>query len=338
MVHLENVSRRFTTLSAVRNVSLQIEGGTLVALLGPSGCGKTTLLRIIAGLECCDHGRIVIEGSDVTRRPVFDRGIGFVFQNYALFPHLTVRENVAFGLRVRKTPAARAGAIVEEMLDLVGLTAFGDRHPAQLSGGQRQRVALARALALEPKILLLDEPFAALDVHVRKELRTWLRDLHERTHVTTLLVTHDPEEALEVADRIALMNDGRIEQFGAPRDLYERPASLFAMRFLGPVSTLPVQSGQSVHARPHHVRVEPEAFPGSLKANVLRALQRGGSVHLDLRLEDGSPVAAEVALSQALERRMFESAALHVAAVEYCTFSAADAAPAPHLALETVCA
>ncbi|HEV3152613.1 MAG TPA: sulfate ABC transporter ATP-binding protein [Candidatus Baltobacteraceae bacterium] len=334
MVHIENVTRRFTTLSAVRNVTLRVESGSLVALLGPSGCGKTTLLRMIAGLEQCDAGRIVVEGKDVTRRPVTEREIGFVFQNYALFPHLNVRENVAFGLRVRRKSGPEIAARVDEMLELVGLSNFGDRHPAQLSGGQRQRVALARALALSPSILLLDEPFAALDVHVRKDLRTWLRSLHDKTHVTTLLVTHDPEEAMEIADHIALMRDGHIEQFGKPRDLYDEPSSLFAMRFLGPVSTLKSRHGQELHARPHHLRVEPSPFPGAHDAVLIRAQQRGGAMHFDLRLADGHQISAEVPLAFSQAHDLTSQSAVFVAPVEFRTFDIA-----PHsLTLETVCA
>lgn len=331
MVQIRNVSRRFSTLSAVRGVNLTLEPGKLVALLGPSGCGKTTLLRMIAGLECCDAGSIVVEGVDITRRPVTDRGIGFVFQNYALFPHLSVFENIAFGLRVRNKPVARIRERVAELLNLVSLDEFQERHPAQLSGGQRQRVALARALALEPSILLLDEPFAALDVHVRKELRTWLRALHDKTHVTTILVTHDPEEAMEIADDIALMNDGRIEQFGKPRDLYESPKSLFAMRFLGPVSTLQSTFGQEVHVRPHHLRVETEPFHGALHVSLVRAIQRGGSVHLDLRTPDGNELSAEVPVADSRTKKLDATTTLYIAPLEFTTFENSRA-------METVCA
>ena len=317
MVEIENVTRRFTALSAVRGVSLRVEGGNLVALLGPSGCGKTTLLRMIAGLERCDEGRILINGRDVTRTPVYSREIGFVFQNYALFPHLTVYENVAFGLRVRKKRHAEIRTRVHEMLDLVNLHGFAQRLPAQLSGGQRQRVALARALSVEPAILLLDEPFAALDVHVRKELRSWLRGLHSKTHVTTLIVTHDPEEAMEIADEIALMNDGHIEQFGRPRDLYERPVNVFAMRFLGPVSTFPSSNGEPLHLRPHQFRMQAGAFAGSVPASVLHTTQRGATVQFDLKTSGGHEFGVEIPLSDA--RALLDATTLHVAPLEYTT-------------------
>lgn len=333
MVEIRHVTRRFTTLSAVRNVSLHLESGKLVALLGPSGCGKTTLLRTIAGLEPCDTGSIMIDGVDVTRRPAWDRHIGFVFQSYALFPHLTARENIAFGLRVRKHSGDRIRKRVDEMLDLVGLSAFGERHPAQLSGGQRQRIALARALAVEPTILLLDEPFAALDVHVRKDLRTWLRALHDKTHVTTILVTHDPEEAMEIADRIALMNEGEIEQVGAPRDLYERPQSLFAMRFLGPVSSLPSPSGE-VHARPHHLCLRAVPFPTGIEVVVKRTMQRGASIHFELSLLDGKDVTAEVPLADPAALELALRSRLYIAPLEFKTFQSLHPAPA----LGVICA
>ena len=223
---------------ALDDVSLDIPTGSLTALLGPSGSGKSTLLRVIAGLETPDTGDVVISGQDVTDVPPQERGVGFVFQHYAAFKHMTVRDNVAFGLSIRKRPKAEIRKRVDELLHLVQLDGFAERYPSQLSGGQRQRMALARALAVEPEVLLLDEPFGALDARVRKELRAWLRRLHDEVHVTTVLVTHDQEEAMDVADRIVLMNHGKIEQVGKPRDLYEHPANEFVMSFVGPVNRL----------------------------------------------------------------------------------------------------
>src|SRR5215210_5304763 len=231
-----NVSKRFGDFVALDDVSVEAPAGSLVALLGPSGSGKSTLLRVIAGLESPDSGEIIISNEDKTRTPPQKRGVGFVFQHYAAFKHMTVFDNVAFGLRIRKRKKAEIENRVHELLDLVQLDGFSHRYPTQLSGGQRQRMALARALAVEPEVLLLDEPFGALDARVRAELREWLRRLHEEVHVTTVFVTHDQEEAMEVADQIAVMNDGVIEQVGGPRDLYEDPASEFVMSFVGPTT------------------------------------------------------------------------------------------------------
>jgi sulfate transport system ATP-binding protein len=239
-IEIRNVSKTFGDFQALRNVSLDIGSGELVALLGPSGCGKTTLLRIIAGLETADAGSILFSGADTTGVHVRERQVGFVFQHYALFRHMTVFENVAFGLRVKprkeRPGEAQIKAKVMELLKLVQLDWLADRFPAQLSGGQRQRIALARALAVEPKVLLLDEPFGALDAKVRKELRRWLRRLHDELHVTSIFVTHDQEEALEVADRVVLMNAGRIEQVGSPQEVWDQPASPFVYGFLGDVN------------------------------------------------------------------------------------------------------
>src|SRR5688572_17017337 len=236
MIEARGVTKRFGTFTALDDVSLVVEAGSLTALLGPSGSGKSTLLRVIAGLEQPDTGEIVISGEDATALAPQERGVGFVFQHYAAFKHMTVRDNVGFGLAVRKRPKAEIRARVDELLELVQLQPFGHRYPAQLSGGQRQRMALARALAVEPEVLLLDEPFGALDARVRAELREWLRRLHDEVHVTTVFVTHDQEEAMEVADRIVVLNHGRVEQDGPPRELYDRPANAFVMGFLGPVS------------------------------------------------------------------------------------------------------
>src|SRR5215204_6269401 len=231
---VQNATRRFGDFTALDEVSVEIPSGSLTALLGPSGSGKSTLLRVIAGLERPDAGTVEIDGRDATTLAPQRRGVGFVFQHYAAFKHMTVRENVAFGLKVARRPRAEIRARVDELLELVQLPGLADRYPAQLSGGQRQRMALARALAVEPQVLLLDEPFGALDARVRKELRAWLRRLHDEVHVTTVFVTHDQEEAMEVADRIVVMNAGRVEQVGKPLDLYEEPANEFVMSFIGP--------------------------------------------------------------------------------------------------------
>ena len=251
MITVTHADKSYGTFKALDDVSLDIPSGTLTALLGPSGSGKSTLLRAIAGLEDLDGGSVVIAGQDVTHLPPQRRGIGFVFQHYAAFKHLTVRDNVAFGLTIRKRPKAETTKRVDDLLEVVGLAGFQHRYPAQLSGGQRQRMALARALAVDPQVLLLDEPFGALDAKVRDDLRRWLRRLHDEVHVTTVLVTHDQEEALDVADRIAVLNAGRIEQVGSPDELYEQPANPFVMSFLGSVSRL---NGEI--ARPHDLRIE----------------------------------------------------------------------------------
>ena len=255
-IEIKNVSKNFGDFQALRDVSLQIESGELIALLGPSGCGKTTLLRIIAGLESSDAGSIYFSGEDTTAVHVRERGVGFVFQHYALFRHMTVFENVAFGLRMKpraqRPSEAQIRTKVHELLGLVQLDWLADRFPSQLSGGQRQRIALARALAVEPKVLLLDEPFGALDAKVRKELRRWLRRLHDELHVTSIFVTHDQEEALEVADRVVLMNGGVVEQVGSPQDVWDHPASPFVYGFLGDVNLF--------HGRAHEGEVHLEGL------------------------------------------------------------------------------
>ncbi|GAB4050629.1 sulfate/molybdate ABC transporter ATP-binding protein [Catellatospora paridis] len=263
-IEIVNVSKRFGDFVALDNVSVSIPSGQLTALLGPSGGGKSTLLRIIAGLETADSGRIEIEGVDATKLSPQKRNVGFVFQHYAAFKHLSVARNVAFGLEIRKRPKDEIRERVHELLNLVHLSQFADRLPSQLSGGQRQRMALARALAVQPTVLLLDEPFGALDAKVRKELRDWLRRLHDEVHVTTVFVTHDQEEALEVADEIVVINEGRVEQIGSPDELYDSPANDFVMRFLGPVTEL----GDRL-VRPHDLQLltgggEPDAVPGRI--------------------------------------------------------------------------
>ncbi len=278
------IAKRFGDFVALDNVSLNVESGRLTALLGPSGGGKSTLLRIIGGLEEPDSGSVVIDGVEATGVPAQRRNVGFVFQHYAAFKHLSVFRNVAFGLEIRKRSKADIRARVYELLELVHLEQFADRLPSQLSGGQRQRMALARALAIEPSVLLLDEPFGALDAMVRKELRDWLRRLHDTMHVTTLFVTHDQEEALEVSDELVVINHGRIEQVGSPSQLYDHPANNFVMGFLGPVTQL---GGQLV--RPHDIEVFTSATDGSVEASVTRLQRIGFEVRAELAAGGSEP-------------------------------------------------
>ena len=304
-IRVQDVSKRFGDFQALDRVSVDIESGSLVALLGPSGSGKSTLLRSIAGLESPDSGKISLMGEDATDRSVQDRKIGFVFQHYALFKHMTVRRNIAFGMEIRKMAGSRVKARTEELLDLVQLTGMGDRYPSQLSGGQRQRVALARALAVEPKVLLLDEPFGALDARVRKDLRAWLRRLHDEVHVTTVFVTHDQEEAMEVSDRIVVMNKGKVEQIGTPAQVYDHPASAFVMSFIGPVNVLPTSSKifqesgfDSAHPemflRPHDIEIALEAANNTVPARVARLIHLGWEIQTELELEDGQLMIANL--------------------------------------------
>jgi sulfate transport system ATP-binding protein len=282
-INVAKVSKHFDDVAVLKDVSLEIPSGSLTALLGPSGGGKTTLLRVIAGLEQPDEGRIEIEGAEATALPPQRRGVGFVFQHYAAFKHMTVEKNVGFGLSIRKRPKDEIRSRVRELLELVHLENFADRYPAQLSGGQRQRMALARALAVEPKVLLLDEPFGALDAQVRKELRAWLRRLHDQVHVTTVFVTHDQEEAMEVADEIVVVADGEVKQVGSPDELYERPASEFVMSFLGPVTQV---GGQLV--RPHDLELFAEPVGAGSQAVVERITRLGFEVRVDLALDGGA--------------------------------------------------
>jgi sulfate/thiosulfate transport system ATP-binding protein len=295
-IDVNDVSKHFGEFEALSNVSLEVAEGSLTALLGPSGSGKSTLLRIIAGLETPDSGTISIDGTEVTTARPQERGIGFVFQHYAAFAHMSVRDNVAFGLKIRKRPAKEIKERVDELLALVGLTAWGGQRPAQLSGGQRQRMALARALAVDPRVLLLDEPFGALDANVRAELRQWLRRLHDEQGVTTVLVTHDQEEAMEVADKLAVMNVGKIEQVGSPRDVYDQPASEFVMGFIGPVSKL---DGRLV--RPHDVTVSLTPQAEAIEATVLRVIHLGFEVRIELELPGGEIARAQLTRAQTEE-------------------------------------
>jgi sulfate transport system ATP-binding protein len=288
-----DVTKRFGEFVALGGVTVEVETGSLTALLGPSGSGKSTLLRVIAGLEQPDVGTVLLDGRDVTALPPQERGIGFVFQHYAAFKHMTVADNVAFGLTIRKRPKSEIKARVAELLELVQLSPFGDRYPAQLSGGQRQRMALARALAVEPSVLLLDEPFGALDARVRKELRLWLRRLHDEAKVTTVIVTHDQEEAMEVAERIVVMNEGHIEQEGGPRELYEAPASEFVMSFVGPVNRL-----DGALVRPHDVELALEPNGATEEAMVERVVHLGFEVRVELVRADGTPLWAQLTREQ----------------------------------------
>ena len=292
-IAVRSVTKRFGDFAALDNVSVAVAGGSLTALLGPSGSGKSTLLRVIAGLEQPDEGDVLILGERATGLPPQRRQVGFVFQHYAAFKHMTVGQNVAFGLKIRKRPKREIRNKVEELLDLVQLHGLADRYPQQLSGGQRQRMALARALAVDPKVLLLDEPFGALDARVRKELRAWLRRLHDDVHVTTVLVTHDQEEAMDVADRIVLMNEGRIEQTGKPRDLYEHPASEFVMGFVGPVNRM-----GNGFVRPHDLEVQLEPNGASQEATVERIVHLGFEVRVEMAL-DGASVSSQVTRAEA---------------------------------------
>jgi sulfate/thiosulfate transport system ATP-binding protein len=303
-IEVRDLHKAFGPTVVCDGLNLAVPTGELVALLGPSGSGKTTLLRMLAGLEVPDAGAVHFHGRDITGTDVRDRHVGFVFQHYALFNHLSVFENVAFGLRVRpratRPSSAQIHQRVDELLQLVQLQDLAGRYPAQLSGGQRQRVALARALAVQPQVLLLDEPFGALDAKVRKDLRRWLRRLHDEVHVTTLFVTHDQDEAMEVADRVVVMNQGRIEQVGAPDEVYDRPASAFVLQFLGDVNVLdhPDASRETVYVRPHELEVLGEATEGAWPATLSQTLTVGGATRIEFRRADG-PGHVDVELPRA---------------------------------------
>jgi sulfate transport system ATP-binding protein len=294
-IEVRNITKRFGDFVALEDVTVSLPTGQLTALLGPSGGGKSTLLRIIAGLDTADEGTINIEGTEATYLPARKRNVGFVFQHYAVFKHMSVAKNVAFGLEIRKRPKDEIAHRVDELLRLVHLQQFAHRLPSQLSGGQRQRMALARALAVEPKVLLLDEPFGALDAKVRKELREWLRRLHDEVHVTTVFVTHDQEEALEVSDEIVVINDGRVEQIGSPDDLYDSPANDFVMGFLGEVTTV---NGQRV--RPHDVDISVSPIlAGAAQGTISRVLRVGFQVRVNVLTDGGEEVSVELTKSHA---------------------------------------
>ena len=334
---VNNVTKRFGAFVAVNDVSLEVPDGALLALLGPSGCGKTTLLRIIAGLEVADAGQVIHHDQDVTQHSAQDRKVGFVFQHYALFRHMTIAENVGFGLRVRGVGKAERAERVDELLKLIRLESHSGHYPSQLSGGQRQRVALARALAAQPRVLLLDEPFGALDAKVRQELRQWLRRLHDEIHVTSLFVTHDQEEAFEVADRVVVMNHGKVEQAGTPAEVFEHPANAFVMDFLGNVNMFRgrVASGKavvpglelaypdypheeerdaSVFVRPHEMRIARERNgEASLAATILHVNPTGSMIKIQLRAIDfDALIKAEIPAERFAELALTPGEIVHV--------------------------
>jgi sulfate/thiosulfate transport system ATP-binding protein len=295
-IEARNVTKRFGAFVALEDVSVEVESGSLTALLGPSGSGKSTLLRVIAGLEQPESGQVLIGEEDVTNQPARARGVGMVFQHYAAFKHMTVWDNVAFGLTIRKRPKPEVAGRVHELLELVQLEGLAKRYPSQLSGGQRQRMALARALAVEPSVLLLDEPFGALDARVRKELRAWLRRLHDEVHVTTIIVTHDQEEAMEVAGQIVVLNAGRVEQVGSPRELYDEPANEFVMSFVGPVNRV-----GDTFVRPHDVEVRLEPEDGSTEAMVERVVHLGFEARVELVRDDGQHLLVQLTQEEAVQ-------------------------------------
>ena len=304
---VHSVTKRFGDYVALDDVSMEVRDGSLSALLGPSGSGKSTLLRVIAGLEAPDSGSVFLDGQDLTHAPVQRRGVGFVFQHYAAFKHMTVADNVAFGLSVRKRPKPEIEAKVAELLELVGLSHLGKRYPSQLSGGQRQRMALARALAVQPRVLLLDEPFGALDARVREELRTWLRRLHDEVHVTTIFVTHDQEEAMEIAEQIVVVNEGRIEQSASPAQIYDEPATPFVMSFVGPVTRI----GDRL-VRPHDVQVLVEPGEGGEQAVVTRIVRLGFEVRLELLAQEGDPLTAQLSRTEFEQLEIAEGQIVHI--------------------------
>jgi sulfate transport system ATP-binding protein len=321
-ITVENATKRFGDFVALNDVSIEVPDGSLTALLGPSGSGKSTLLRVIAGLETPDSGRVVISDQDMTKVPVQNRNVGFCFQHYAAFKHMTVGKNVAFGLDIRKRPKKEINDRVHELLKLVQLEGLIDRYPSQLSGGQRQRMALARALAVEPKVLLLDEPFGALDARVRTELRQWLRRLHDEVHVTTIFVTHDQEEAMDVAEQIVVMNDGAVEQAGNPTDLYDHPATEFVMSFVGTANRLDEKL-----VRPHDVQITHVPAPGAVEAMIDRIVNLGFEVRLEMTLGDGSPLLAQLTRAQIEELELAEGQIVYVTPSRARVFDGNGSAP-----------
>ncbi len=328
-ISVKNLTKKFGSFVAVDQVSFDIEHGQLVALLGPSGSGKSTILRVIAGLETPDEGEIYLTGEEATQIPTQKRNVGFVFQHYALFKHMTIWENIAFGLQVRKSPKEKIEARVEELLKLVQLQGYARRYPSQLSGGQRQRVALARALAPEPKVLLLDEPFGALDSKVREELREWLRRLHDEVHVTSLFVTHDQEEALEVSDKVVVINKGKVEQIGTPQEVYEHPSTPFVTSFMGPVNVVPGRlfgsHDETTYVRPHEIHLSydvPEGKSGKVLPAIIRRLNRvGANVKVDLELSDGRTLQVHLTRERLNELQLVEGEQVFVSPKEMKVFT-----------------
>jgi sulfate transport system ATP-binding protein len=310
------VTKRFGEFTALDDVSVSIPEGSLTALLGPSGSGKSTLLRVIAGLEEPDAGQVMLGEEDVTHQPARARGVGMVFQHYAAFKHMTVWDNVAFGPQIRKRPKAEIKRRVHELLELVQLEGLAKRFPAQLSGGQRQRMALARALAVEPQVLLLDEPFGALDARVRKELRAWLRRLHDEVHVTTIIVTHDQEEAMEVAEQIVVINHGRVEQVGAPRELYDTPANEFVMSFIGPVNRI-----GDTFVRPRDLSLSVIPDSDATEAMVERVVHLGFEVRVELVRDDGQHLTAQLTQDEAQALELERGSIVYVRSARQTVFS-----------------
>jgi sulfate transport system ATP-binding protein len=322
-ISVEGAYKKFGDFQALEDVSIEVPDGSLTALLGPSGSGKSTLLRAIAGLETLDKGRVEINGADATSRPPQKREVGFVFQHYAAFKHMTVFDNVAFGLKIRKWTKPQVSERVHDLLRLVQLDGLADRYPSQLSGGQRQRMALARALAVEPQVLLLDEPFGALDAKVRKDLRTWLRRLHDEVHVTTIFVTHDQEEAMDVAEQLVVMNEGRVEQSGAASDLYEHPANEFVMSFVGEVNRL-----GDHFVRPHDMEVLQHPAERTTEAMVERIVQLGFEIRVEFSLSDGGEIWAQLTRGELDEIELREGQIVYVRPRETKVFSGEPEIPA----------
>jgi sulfate/thiosulfate transport system ATP-binding protein len=315
-ISVEGANKRFGDFQALDDVSIEVPDGSLTALLGPSGSGKSTLLRAIAGLEDLDSGQVTINGEDATGKPAQKRGVGFVFQHYAAFKHMTVYDNVAFGLKIRKWDKRETSQRVHELLELVQLDGLAGRFPSQLSGGQRQRMALARALAVEPKVLLLDEPFGALDAKVRKDLRTWLRRLHEEMHVTTIFVTHDQEEAMDVAGQLVVMNEGRVEQSGSADDLYEHPANEFVMSFVGEVNKL----GEDF-VRPHDMEIVLDPDERTQEGMVQRIVSLGFEIRVELVLSDGTEVWAQLTRAELQRLELREGQIAYLRPVQAKSFN-----------------
>jgi sulfate transport system ATP-binding protein len=315
-ISVRRITKRFDDFVALDDVSVEVPRGSLTALLGPSGSGKSTLLRIVAGLETADLGSVLIDDVDVTGRPPQERGVGFVFQHYAAFKHMTVYDNVAFGMKIRKRPKAETRERVQQLLALVQLDGLSKRYPAQLSGGQRQRMGLARALAVDPAVLLLDEPFGALDAQVRAELRVWLRRLHEETHTTTVIVTHDQEEAMDVADEVVVMNSGKVEQVAPPRDLYEQPANEFVMTFVGQAHRF-----DGTFVRPHDLEVTLQPNGSTREAMVERIVHLGFEVRVELVRDDGDHFSVQLTRDDAELLELAQGQIVYIRPTRQTTFT-----------------